>query len=48
VCGREEGRTHLVLSDSDPWNYVICLVLAEIISDVEVKGTHNFATTLGM
>jgi hypothetical protein len=48
VCGREEGRTHLVLSDRDPWDYVVCLVLAEIMSDVRVKGTHDFATTTGM
>ena len=47
VCGREEGRTHLVLSDRDPWDYEVCLALAEIMSDARVQGTHNFATTTG-
>jgi len=28
VRGHNEGKTDLVLSDRDPWDYVVCLALA--------------------
>ena len=48
VHGREGGRTHLSLSNRDRWDYVGGRALAEIMANVRVKNTHDFATTTGM